>query len=132
MPEKALSERILSAAAYFFSLPGIIAAFFLGRKSPFCLHHVRRALELFLFMAGLFVSWLVVMYLLLFIPYAGFPIAIALFGIVAAGILFALVLGVLGIIKALRGETAAFPFISPLMGRVEPVFGLLGLHDTGL
>lgn len=120
-------SKILSAGAYLFSLPGILAAVLLGRKDRFCLRHTRRSLELFLFMAALFGLWFVLTCLLLFIPYAGFVLAVILFGIVAAGFVFFAAMTVTGAVKAFQGKEAAFPFVSPFMERFEPLFVRLGL-----
>jgi uncharacterized membrane protein len=120
-------SKILSVAAYLFSLPGILAAVLLGGKDRFCRGHARRSLELFLFMAVLFGLWFVLTCFLLFIPYAGFVLAALLFGIVAAGFVFSAVMAVTGAVKALRGKEAAFPFISAFMARLEPLFVRLGL-----
>ena len=122
-----MGEKILCLVAYFFSLPGALITRFAGKKSGFCLHHARRSLELFFFMAFLFVSWFIVTYVLMFIPYGGFPLAIALFGIVIAAAVFSTVLCIMGTIKALRGKTVIFPFVSSLMTRIEPVFRFIGL-----
>ena len=122
-------EKILCVLAYFFSLPGALIVRLAGKKSVFCLHHARRSLELFLFMAFLFVSWFIITYILMFIPYGGFPIAVALFGIIVAAEVFSLVLCIIGIIKALQGKNVVFPFVSSLMTRVEPVFTFVGLAE---
>jgi uncharacterized membrane protein len=113
-----MAERILAVIAYLFGLPGIIAAAILGRKSRFCLHHVRRSLELVLFLAFLFGVWFVVLYLLILIPYAGFSLAISLFGIVVAGVVFCFVLGIMGLVKALKGDKVLFPLVSASLERM--------------
>jgi uncharacterized membrane protein len=124
-----MSERILALIAYLFGLPGAIIAGILGRKSRFCLHHVRRSLELFLFLAFLFCVWFALLYLLILIPYAGFPLAIGIFGIVVAGAVFCFVLSIRGLIKALKGERVLFPLFSSLPERVGPLRKLLERLD---
>jgi uncharacterized membrane protein len=122
-----MSEKILCLIAYVFSLPGALVVRFLGRNSKFCLHHARRSLELFGFSVFLFIAWYIGGRVLMLIPYAGFPIAIALFAIVMAALLFSAVLCVMAIIKALRGKRTVFPLISAWMERIEPVFVKIGL-----
>jgi uncharacterized membrane protein len=124
-----MSEKILCLAAYIFSLPGVILARFAGKKRSFCLHHARRSAELFLFMLFLFALWFAVTYILLLIPYLGFPVAMALFGIVVTAFIFCVVLCVMGIAKALRGETVVFPFVTSFMSKIDPFLRIVGLPD---
>ena len=124
-----MGEKILCLVAYFLSLPGAFIIRFAGRKSSFCLHHARRSLELFLFMAFLFISWSAISYILMLLPYGGFPLAIALFCIVVAAGVFSLVLCIMGIIKVLGGKTIVFPFVTSLMTRIEPLFKFIGLSE---
>jgi uncharacterized membrane protein len=124
-----MSEKILCLIAYVFSLPGVLITRLAGKKSSLCLHHARRSLELFMFMAFLMISWYIVTYILLVIPYAGFPLAMALFGIVVAAWVFCLVLCIMGIVKALREQTLVFPFVSSFMNKFNPFFKLLGLAE---
>ena len=122
--------RAAAAMAYLFSLPGALTVAVLGRKNRFCLHHARRSLELFLFLAFLFCGWFVLLYLLILIPYAGFPVAVGLFGIVVAATLFSWALCILGIIRALRGGEVMFPLITGLMARIGPLWKLLGMDGV--
>ena len=123
-----MNEKFLCFVAYLLSFPGVFIARFAGKKSNLCLHHARRSLELFLFMAFLFVAWFIIAYVLMLVPYGGFPIAMALFGIVVAAAVFSLALSITGIVKAFQGKTVIFPFVSSFMKRVDPVFKLLGLE----
>jgi uncharacterized membrane protein len=124
-----MSERIPAVIAYLFGLPGLLAAAALGRKSRFCLHHIRRSLELQIFLLALFCAWFVVLYLLILIPYAGFPLAVSLFGIVTAGAVFCLALSVRGLINALKGERVFFPLVSGIPERIGALGKLLDKID---
>jgi uncharacterized membrane protein len=126
-----MAEKILALIAYLFGLPGAIIAAILGRKSRFCLHHVRRSLELFFFLACIFCAWFIVLYILTPIPYAGFPIAISLFGIVIAGGIFCCVLSIRGLINALKGNRVIFPLVSAFSERIGPLKKLLERLDPG-
>ena len=122
-----MGEKVLCLIAYVFSLPGAVLVRFAGKKSSHCLHHARRSLELSFFMIFLLIAWYIITYILLLIPYAGFPLAMALFGIVVAAEVFSFVLSIIGIVKALKGKTCSFPFITPIMFRFEPFFKTIGL-----
>jgi uncharacterized membrane protein len=122
-------EKVFCLVAYLFSLPGIILVRFAGKESRLCLHHARRSFELFLFMAGLFISWCILAYILMFIPYAGFPLGMALFGVIICAGIFCLILSVMGIVKAFKGEAVIFPFISFLAVKIDPFFKKLGFSE---
>ena len=129
-PEKINSfEKILCLIAYVFGIPGVLFVRFKGKKSSLCLHHVRRSLELIFFMVFLFISWFIITYILMYIPYGGFPIAMALFGVVITAGIFSLVLAVMGIAKGFRGKAVVFPFVTSVMSKIEPVFRFLGLPE---
>lgn len=120
-------EKIMCVAAYIFGLPGALFVRLAGKKSGFCLHHARRSLELFLFMVFLIIAWYVITYILILFPYIGFPVAMAVFGIVVAAFIFCLILSIMGMVKALRRETVVFPLVSSVAGRIEPFFKFIGL-----
>jgi len=122
-----MNEKILCLIAYILSFPGAIFVRFTGKKNKFCLHHARRSAELFLFLLFLLVGWYIITYILMIIPYAGFPIAMALFGIIVAAWLYCMVMCVMGIVKALQGKIVIFPFITSFMNKFEPVFKFIGL-----
>ena len=124
-----MGEKILCFAAYIFGFPGAIFVRFAGKKNSFCLHHVRRSIELFLFMTFLLIAWYILAHILFLIPYGGFPLAMAVFGIVVAAAIFSLILFVMGIVKAFQRKTIIFPFVSSLMSRIEPVFKFFGLPE---
>ncbi|MCL2472804.1 MAG: hypothetical protein FWF26_03910 [Treponema sp.] len=122
-------EKILCLVAYVFSLPGVIIVRIAGRKNRFCLQHARRSLELFLFMLFLMILWYIVTYILMLIPYGGFPVAMALFGLVTAAAVFVIILCLAGIINVLRGKTIVFPFITSFFYKIEGLFKFVGLPE---
>jgi uncharacterized membrane protein len=122
-----MNEKVLAVIAYILSPVGAIIALLFGRGRALCRHHARRSLELFVFVTVLFVAWLVVAHLLTLIPYVGFPVGIMLFGLVLAALLFALVLALIGIVKAIKGEEVIFPMVSARMAALEPLWKRLGL-----
>ncbi|MDR2304763.1 MAG: hypothetical protein LBE10_09275 [Treponema sp.] len=126
-----MSERVLSVIAYFFGLPGALIVAFLGRAGDrkLSLHHARRSLELFLFLAFLTGVWFVILYLLIPIPYAGFSLAVSLFGIVAGGGVFCFGLCIMGLVKAVKGDRVLFPLVSSMLERIGPLRKLLGKID---
>jgi uncharacterized membrane protein len=124
-----MGEKVLCLIAYLFSLPGALIVRMAGKNSKPCLHHARRSLELFLFIFFLFAAWAVIALLLTFIPYLGFPIAMAIFGIVVAASIFSLVLCIMGIVSVFREKTIIFPLITSLMRKIEPFFRFLGLSE---
>ncbi|GHU67031.1 hypothetical protein FACS189447_08800 [Spirochaetia bacterium] len=125
-----MDAKILCLVSYLLSVPGIVIARIGGSKNKLCRHHARRSLELFFFLLLLFAGWFILMYILsLLIPFAGFPLSIAFFGIVIAGVIFSFALCIMGIVKALKEEEVIFPLVTSMMGHIEKVFTVLGLSE---
>ena len=123
-----MGGKFLCFIAYIFGLPGALIARFAGKNNSLCLHHARRSLELFFFMLFLFISWMIIMFVIMLIPYA-FPIGIALFGVVVSAGIFCLVLSIKGMVNAFLGKTIQFPLITSLAKKIEPIFTLFQMPE---
>ena len=66
---------------------GWLYVYFVQRKNPFAVFHLRQSVGLFLFLVGIFVVWAVVAYLIALIPYMA-VFSVALFTIVMAFYIF--------------------------------------------
>ena len=95
---------------YLFGPIGWIYALLVHRKNAFVFFHLKQSVGLLLFALGVTVGWFLVGWLLMWIPFGG-VLTMALFALVIAGYLFALVNIVIGISNALREEVEPLPFI---------------------
>jgi uncharacterized membrane protein len=105
-----ITERI-SAAVSYLPVIGWVYAYFLQRSSRLTMFHLKQSLSLFINLVGIFVLWVVVAWVLAWIPYADI-VAIALFSIVIAAIFVGAIAWVVGIVNALRGLSQEVPLFS--------------------
>ena len=95
------SQRI-SAAIVYLPVIGWIYGFF-QRKNPLADFHLRQSIGLILCLAASFLVWVVVAWILTWIPY-GSIFAVALFTLVMTIFIIGVIAWVVGIINALRGK----------------------------
>ncbi|HSV86684.1 MAG TPA: hypothetical protein VLH85_08910 [Levilinea sp.] len=102
-------ERILAFIAY---LPviGWIYVWFAHHKLSFALFHLRQSIGLFLFVTGAFAGWVVIGWVLAWLPYM-VVFSIALFALVMAAVFFGIIAWLVGIANAFNGKVAYLPMI---------------------
>lgn len=96
---------------------GWLYVFALQRKNPLAVFHLRQSVGLFLFLAGTFVVWAVVAYLIAIIPYMG-VLSVALFTIVIAFYIFGVMAWVMGILNALKNKSTPLPLFGQWANRL--------------
>ncbi len=104
------SERI-SAAAGYVPVIGWIYAYFVQRQNQLVMFHLKQSISLFVNLIGIFVIWVVVAWVLAWIPY-GDVFSIALFTIVMAAFFVGAIAWVIGIVNALRGLLKDVPLFA--------------------
>ena len=110
------SQRI-SAAVGYIPVFGWIYAFLVERNDKYVMFHLKQAISLVLTLAGLFALWFVVAWILFAIPYADI-FAMALFTIPLAALILGVILWVLAMINALRGEVKEIPIFGSFGKRI--------------
>ncbi|MEN4040743.1 MAG: hypothetical protein ROW39_00245 [Anaerolineaceae bacterium] len=102
-------ERILAFIAY---LPviGWIYVWFTHRSHSFAVFHLRQSVGLFLFVAGVFAGWVVIGWVLAWLPYM-VVFSMALFALVMAAVFFGVIAWLVGIANAFNGRVAYLPMI---------------------
>jgi uncharacterized membrane protein len=113
------STRILAAVSYL-PLIGWLVAWLAGRKTAFVVFHLRQAIGLVAFLILMLVGWVVVTWLLSWIPY-GFLAGNALFPLVIASYAYGLIALVIGIFSALGGRATLLPIFGSFANRLLPV-----------
>jgi len=103
------SSRILALLAYLLVFVGALFVLIFNRKDEFATFHARQALVLFL--AALLgpLVWVVVGWVLLWVPSVGAVLAFALFSLVISLLLALLYAWVMGLINAARAEQKPVP-----------------------
>lgn len=111
-----LSERI-SAAVGYIPVIGWIFTYFVQRKSPLVMFHLKQSISLFLDLLIVFGLWAVVAWVLTWIP-IGDVFAVATFAIVMAAWMIGAIAWLIGIINALRGLMKDLPLFNTWVGRL--------------
>ncbi len=111
------NQSPFSAAIAYIPVIGWLYVYFLQRKSPFAVFHLRQSVGLVLFLLGTLIAWAIVAYLIAIIPYMA-PFSVALFTIVIAAYLFGAVTWVMGILNALKSKSTPLPLFGQWANRL--------------
>jgi uncharacterized membrane protein len=106
------SNRIFAVIAYLLPVLGWLFIGIFQRKNSFAMYHLRQAVGILLALLIAFLSWVVVGWLIAWIPY-GFVFSVALYALVIVAVIAAVVAWIGGIVNALRLRRIP----SPIFGR---------------
>jgi len=109
------SQRISALIAYI-PVIGWLYAALTQRKNSFVIFHLRQSIGLVVFLVAVFAGWLVVAYIIAFIPYA-LVFGIALFTLVICAFIFCLFAWIIGMTNALKGRVALLPIFGKAANR---------------
>ena len=107
----------ISAVIAYIPVVGWLYGLLLARKSEFVHFHAKQSLGLFLFLAVTLLVWTVVTWVISWLPY-GFLLGIALFALVTAAALYAVIALLLGLSNAARGRVALLPIFGRQANRL--------------
>jgi len=110
-------QRHAAFLAYLLPIAGWLYVFLLHRKDRFAMYHARQAIALTIAAAGMPVVWVVVAWIVSWLPLAGPIIAVALFALVIFTYIFLAVIWVTGMIYALRAKLKPIPMLGGWVGR---------------
>ena len=110
------SSRLPAVLAYI-PIIGWLYVFVFQRKNMLAVYHLRQAIGLVLFLLMSFVGWVVVAWLLAWIPYMDL-ISITLFTLVMAAYGFGLIAWILGLINVLRNRSTPLPLFGQWANRL--------------
>jgi len=101
------SEHFDAAVAYV-PVIGWIYVALSPRKDEFSLFHLRQSVGLIVFLLAVFAGWVIVSWILAWIPY-GVVIASTLFTLVVGALLFGVAALIAGVFNAVRGKMNPLP-----------------------
>ena len=96
---------------------GWLYALMLQRSNPLAVFHARQAIGLVLFIAAVFVAWIVVGWLLAWLPY-GIIFSSAAFALVLGAFIFGAIALLVVLLNAARGRVAYLPIVGKLANRL--------------
>ncbi|MFN8489670.1 MAG: hypothetical protein U0350_18950 [Caldilineaceae bacterium] len=102
-------NRTLAFIAYLLPIVGPLLVFLFNRRNLFSLYHACQSLTITLGLVIMPFGWLVLSWLLIWVPLIGSVLAASLFTLVMAAYLALIIGWVLGFINSLRAKQAAIP-----------------------
>ncbi len=110
-------SRIPAVLAYLLPVIGWLFVLIFQRQNKLAVYHLRQSISLFLTLAVTLLGWIVVGWILAWIPYVA-VISVALFAIVVAAYLFGVVAWILGMVNAARSRTVPLPLFGGFANRL--------------
>jgi uncharacterized membrane protein len=111
------SASRLPAVLAYIPIVGWLYVFLFERQNAVAVFHLRQSIGLFLFLVGVIVGWVVIAWLLAWIPYMEI-LAVALFTLVIAAYMYGAVAWVLGLFNALTNRPATLPLFGQWANRL--------------
>jgi uncharacterized membrane protein len=108
----------LAFLAYLLSVLGWLYILLFHKKDEFAVYHAKQSLALTLAVIGAPALWVVVGWIVSWIPYIGFILAVSLFALLMA-LYFALVVAwIVGMVNALQARRAPIPVVGRWAERI--------------
>jgi uncharacterized membrane protein len=111
------SSRLPAVLAYLIPVIGWVYIYFVERKNPLALYHLRQVVGLTLFLVAIVAGWGILAWIIVWIPYMA-VISMALFTLVIAAYLFGAIAWIMGLINALRGRAVPLPGVGRWASRL--------------
>ncbi len=104
-------NKILAFLAYLLTVPGWLYVLLFRRDDKFAVFHAKQSAVLTIAAIGVPLIWMVVGWILSWIPSVGFTLAIALFSLVIAAYAVLVVDWIIGMVFALQLKRAPLPVV---------------------
>jgi uncharacterized membrane protein len=105
--------------AYLLNIIGALYVLLARRNDKFAVYHAKQSLGITLLAIAVFVIWIVVAWIIAWIPYVGFIFAMALFSLVIAAYLVLAIVYILGMKYALDEKMQPVPIFGGLAERIS-------------
>ena len=103
--------------AYLIPIVGWLYVYLFQRANTLALFHLRQAIGLVLFLIGALIAWIVVGWLLAWIPYVA-VFSVALFTLVIVAYIFGALAWLMGMANALQNKTVPLPIFGQWASRL--------------
>ena len=113
-------NRYSAFFAYLFSVVGAIFVLFFRRNDRFAVYHAKQSLGFIVLAIVLFVVWGIAGWVISWIPFIGFILAMATFAPVIAGFITLVISWIVGMRYALNEQMQPVPMVGGLIQRFLP------------
>jgi uncharacterized membrane protein len=107
----------LSAAFAYVPVIGWLYVLLTQRSNPLAVFHLKQSIGLFLFLIGVLVTWMIVAYVLAWLPLMA-ALGAALFTVVMVAYLYGAVAWIMGLINALNNRATPLPVFGQWANRL--------------
>ena len=111
------SSRLFAFLAYLLPVIGWLIAFLFRRQDKLAMYHTKQSITLFIAAIAFPLAWAIVGYLLSFIPYIGFMMAVILFALVIVAEITFIIIWIMGMVYALQGKVSPLPIVGAWASR---------------
>jgi uncharacterized membrane protein len=111
------SSRYLACISYVLSLPGALFVLLARGDDPFAVYHARQSLRLAITAIAAPLIWVVVAWILAWIPLIGGMLGVILFALVIASYVGILISWLAGMTYSLKGQARPLPFFGTRSNR---------------
>ncbi|HEY63080.1 MAG TPA: hypothetical protein G4O02_00755 [Caldilineae bacterium] len=111
-------SRYAAFLAYLLNVVGWIYGFLFHRRDPFVMYHIRQSIGLTLAAIVVPIAWVILAWVLTWVPLAGALLSAMLFALVIGAYLALAAAWIVGMVRALRGRARPVPFIGRWANRL--------------
>ncbi len=104
--------------SYLLSIAGTAVVLFNPKRTPYAAFHARQSLGIFLIELIMSIAWVVVGWIVTWIPVAGPVLAVAFFTLVIATFIVLIVCWIQGMVNALNGRLDPVPIVGASIAKV--------------
>lgn len=112
------SDRLFAVLSYVLFIVGGLLVLLTQRRDSLAAHHARQSLGIAIAFAAVLGVWIVFGWLITLIPYVGSLMAVATFALVMLTFFYLLILWIVGLVAALRGNALQLPLVDTVVQRV--------------
>ncbi|MGB0388435.1 MAG: hypothetical protein ACPGWR_26755 [Ardenticatenaceae bacterium] len=112
------SNRISAVLAYLLLIFGWVYVFVARKEDKLAVYHAKQSITIILLAIAALVSWLIITWILMLVPYVGPVVGIAVFGLVIASHIFLFFTWIRGMIDAWQAKTQPLPVVGKWAARL--------------
>jgi uncharacterized membrane protein len=112
-------EKYFALLAYLLNIVGALYILLARRKDQFAVCHAKQSLGITILAIAVFIAWVVIGWIIAWIPYLGFIFAMALFTLVIAAYLVLIIGYIIGMMYALDDKMQPVPIVGELVSRLS-------------
>jgi uncharacterized membrane protein len=112
------SSKLSAFLAYLLLIIGWVVVFLFRRNDKFAMYHAKQSVVLVIAAIVILLAWAIAGWIISWVPFIGFVLAVAFFALVIAIELCFLIAWIVGMAYAWRGKVKPLPFVGSYVSRL--------------